>query len=299
MTGPDRLTCDEVRDLAPMFVTLALDEDEMAAVRDHLATCAEPHPELAELGEAATALLGTVEPAEPSSGLRERLLAAAAADRAEGRHPAVTAMSAPGVASPSSPPFASIERPAPTVVATPTGPVASPVPVVSLDAERRRRRPGPGWLLAAAAVIVAIALGGWNLALQRDLSAAQAYRDGVNAALQAAGRPGSAAALLAGTDGSVSGLGVVAADGTVYLAMRGLAATSGSQVYTTWSIGADGKPISLGDFRVGSDGVAVVTTRGPGAAAGAVLALTLEPLGGAQAPAGPIVAKGVTAGAAG
>ncbi len=299
MIAPGRLSCDEVRDLAPLFVTLALDVDEMGAVRDHLVTCAHPHPELAELGEAATVLLETVEPAEPSAGLRERLMAAAAADLAEGRHPARPSSTVSAVA----PPLATIERPAPTVVVTPVGPAvlpaAPPAPVLSIDAERRRRRPGPGWLLAAAAVIVAIALGGWNLALQRDLTSAQAYRDGVNAALQAAGQPGSVAALLAGGDGSVSGLGVVAADGTVNLAMRGLTATSGSQVYTTWSIGADGKPISLGDFRVGSDGVAVVSTKGPAAAAGAVLALTLEPLGGAQAPAGPIVAKGVTARASG
>jgi anti-sigma-K factor RskA len=97
----------------------------------------------------------------------------------------------------------------------------------------------------------------------------------------------------------VSGLGVVAADGTVTLAMRGLAPTTGSQVYSAWSIGADGKPVSLGDFTVGSDGIAVVATKGPAAAPGAVLALTLEPVGGARAPSGPIVAKGVTAGAAG
>ena len=50
------LTCDEVRDLAAPFVLGALDADEQGAVREHLATCAEPHPEFAELGSVVPAL---------------------------------------------------------------------------------------------------------------------------------------------------------------------------------------------------------------------------------------------------
>ncbi len=65
MTDRPNLTCDEVRDLAPLFVTGALDEDEMDAVREHIADCDDQHVEIAELGEAATALLESAEPAEP------------------------------------------------------------------------------------------------------------------------------------------------------------------------------------------------------------------------------------------
>ena len=50
MSAPRILTCDEVRDLAPLFVLDALDPVEMAAVREHLATCTEAHEELVELG---------------------------------------------------------------------------------------------------------------------------------------------------------------------------------------------------------------------------------------------------------
>ena len=53
MTDPRRpaeLSHDEVVDLAASFVLGALDEDEMAAVRAHLASCAESHAEFDELG---------------------------------------------------------------------------------------------------------------------------------------------------------------------------------------------------------------------------------------------------------
>ncbi len=57
------ITCDHVRELASGFVLGALEPDEMAAVRDHLDSCREPHPELAELGGILPYLAVTPEPA--------------------------------------------------------------------------------------------------------------------------------------------------------------------------------------------------------------------------------------------
>ena len=94
MSDRRTLTCDEIRDLAPLFVTGALDPDEMDAVREHLAGCDDAHAELLELGEAATSLLETVEPADPPAELKSRLLAAAAADLESGRHPSTAAPAA-------------------------------------------------------------------------------------------------------------------------------------------------------------------------------------------------------------
>ena len=165
---------------------------------------------------------------------------------------------------------------------------------MSLDAARSRRGGRLGWLLAAAAVIAVIALGGWNIALRGDLSAAQAYRTGVDQALALAAQPGSVTAFLTAEDGSVSGFSVVGQDGTTKLAVRGLPPTTGAQVYTAWSIEGDAAPVAMGDFTVGSDGVAVATAKAPDATPGAVIALTLEPNGGNQAPMGPVVASGVT-----
>ncbi len=266
MTAHRDLTCDEIRDLAPLFVTGALDPDEMDAVREHLAGCDDAHAELLELGEAATALLETTEPVEPPAALKPRLMAAAAADLAEGRHPASTVGAAPG----------SVAR------------------LVAIDPARERRRSRAGWLLAAAAVIVAVVLGGWNVALRQDLSSAQAYRNGVEQALDLAAQSGSVTALIRADDGSASGFGVIAADGTAKLAMRGMAPTTGSEVYTAWSIEQGAAPVSMGDFTVGSDGIAIATAHAPSATPGAVLALTLEPNAGNTAPKGPVVASGVT-----
>jgi hypothetical protein len=280
VTDPTRLTCDEVRDFAPLFVTGALDPDESAAVHDHLATCPEPHPEIAQLGEAATALLETVEPVAPPAALKGRLLAAAAADLESGVHPAARRVT-PAV------PAISTDSAGPAVA-------APPEPPIDLASERTRRRPRLAWLVAVAAVIAVVALGASNIALRRDLDQAQAYQHGVDQALALAGQPGSVTALLAGEDGTAAGIAVIGSDGTTRITMRGLPATSGSQVYTAWSIEGDAAPVAVGDFTVGADGLATATGNAPSPTPGAVVAITLEPVAGATAPAGPIVAAGTT-----
>jgi hypothetical protein len=269
MTTRPTLTCDEVRDLAPLFAVDALDTDEMAAVREHLADCPDAHEELLAFGEAATALLETVEPVAPPPALRGRLLDAAEADLHSGDHPASTATFPPGSIAP-------LTRVAP----------------VDLAAERARRRSRLGWLVAVAAVIGVIALGAWNVALRQDLSAAQAYQQGVDQALALATQPDSVTAILASEDGSSSGLAVIGADGTTRITVRGLAPTSGSQVYTAWAIDGDAAPVALGDLTVGSDGLATAAVTSPTSAPGAVIALTLEPVPGATVAAGPLVVAG-------
>ena len=220
MSDRTTLTCDEIRDLAPLFVTGALDPDEMDAVREHLAGCDDAHAELLELGEAATSLLETVEPADPPAALKSRLLAAAEADLAAGRHPSTAASAA----------AASRPRPGepPQARHRADAPVTSATPVVDLAAERTRRRSRFAWVLAAAAVIVAVALGGWNIALNNQLSSAQAYRSGVEQALDLAAQPGQRdRADPRRRRARRRGFGVIGADGTVKLAMRGMPADHG------------------------------------------------------------------------
>ena len=170
---------------------------------------------------------------------------------------------------------------------------AAPAPI-DLAAERKRRGSRLAWVLAAAAVIAAVALGAWNVSLRQDLSSAQAYRNGVEQALDLAARPGSVTALIRPDVGTGSGFGVIGADGTARLALRGMAPTTGTQVYTAWSIAEGAAPVSMGDFSVGADGIALANARAPEAAPGLVMAITLEPNAGNQAPAGPVVSSGVT-----
>lgn len=278
MTTRPTPTCDEVRDLAPLFAVDALDADEMQAVREHLAGCPDAHDELLAFGEASSALLATVEPVAPPPALKARLLAAAAADLESGAHPASRAIGSPAPV-------------APAPLPVPEAPVSAPV---DLAAERARRRSRLGWLVAVAAVIGVIALGAWNVTLRQDLGAAQAYQQGVDQALQLATQAGSVTAILASEDGSSSGLAVVGADGTTRITARGLEPTSGSQVYTAWAIEGDAAPVALGDFTVGADGLATATVTSPNADPGAVVALTLEPEAGNTAPEGPVVAAGTT-----
>ena len=172
------------------------------------------------------------------------------------------------------------------------------------DGRGNGRPAGPGsstgtWLLGIAAVLVIAVLGGWNLLLQNDLSAARSYEQNVAAVLDAAAQPGSLTAVLAGEGGTGAGLAAVDSAGNVALAIRNLAPTSGAAVYEAWVIASDGVPVPLGGFQVGKDGTASFRASGLPTASGIVLALTLEPGPGATTPTLPIVSKGVATAAAG
>ena len=80
--------CADVDALAGALALGAVDADELRAAREHLATCPEPHAELRSLIGADAALAASVDPIQPSAGLRDRLMATVAEvpqDRAEPR----------------------------------------------------------------------------------------------------------------------------------------------------------------------------------------------------------------------
>ncbi len=260
------LTCAEVLDLAPAFVLGALEEPEMAAMRAHLATCPEAHAEVTEFGGVAPYLAESLEPVVPPAGLKSRIVAAVEVERGDRLH-----------------------------AAAPVAPAPAELARTGLGSDRRTAwRPLLGFAFAAAAVLTIAVLGAWNLTLQRDVSELTAYREGVVAVLDAAAAPGSQLALLAADEVSgPHGLAALRSDGTVVLAMRDLAPTTGSQVYETWVIAGTGAPVPVGGFTVGPNGTATFTSRaGPGGP-GAVVALTLEPGPSATTPTLPIVSKGV------
>ena len=263
------MTCDDIRDLAAGFVLDALEPDEMDAVRAHLASCDDAHGEIAELASALPALAASAPVMEPSAGLGARIRAAAAADLA------ADVPSAPASPSP--------------LVAVP--PAVAPAAVTPIPA---RRRPGLlSSVLGIAAVLAIVVLGGWNVALQNQLSDAQAYEQSVAAVLEVGGQPGALTAVLtAEGGGGASGLAAVSAGGEVTLAMQSMAPTTGTQVYEAWMIAGEDAPVALGGFQVDSSGTASFEGGGLPTDPGIVLALTLEPGPGATAPTGPIVASG-------
>jgi anti-sigma-K factor RskA len=265
------LTCSEAAELAPAFVLGALEATESDAVRLHLADCPELHAEMAELGSVVPALFASVEPVAPPAGLKDRILAAAAADLEAAR-----AAAAPRAAAPSAAP-----------------PVAVEQPRRGWDLGNLFRR--PVWAaVSAAALIAAIALGAWNAQLRDQLAGLEAYRTGVVEVLDRAARPGAQLAVLADASGAggPSGLAAVAADGSVALVMRDLKPTTGTQVYEAWLIGGDGVPVPIGHFLVAGSGSAAFTTSHQAMGEGVVVALTLEPGPGAKTPTMPIIAAG-------
>ena len=282
MTRPTRpdLSCDEVRELAASFVLGALDSDEADAVRAHLASCADAHVEMAELGSVLPVLAESVPVVEPPAALKGRILAAAAAE-----------LETRGAGAPA--PATAVPEAAPSAAPT-------PFPTAGQRAERTTDRTGiAAWTMRIAAVLAIALLGGWGLLLQNQLESAQSYEQSVAAVLDVAGQPGSLTAVLTpdGGDGP-AGLAAIASDGTVSIAMSELPATSGNQVYEAWVIGSDGVPKALGGFQVGETGIAYFEGGGLPTEEGIVLALTLEPGPGATAPSSPPVSLG-TAVAAG
>lgn len=296
MTRPTRpdLSCDDVRELAASFVLGALDADEAEAVRAHLASCADPHIEMTELGSMLSVLVESVPVVEPPAALKGRIMAAAAAEletRGVGTEGAPAAQ----------PPIAPVGPLTPDAAA-PAAPSAAPTafPTAAEREQRAADRSGiAAWTMRIAAVLAIALLGGWGLLLQNQLDSARSYEQSIAAVLQVAGQPGALTAVLTpeGGDGP-AGLAAVANDGTVRIAMRDLPATSGNQVYEAWVIGSDGVPKALGGFRVGETGIAYFEGGGLPTQEGIVLALTLEPGPGATAPSSTPVSLG-TAVAAG
>ena len=272
------MTCEQARDLAAGYVLGALERAEEEAVRDHLATCDQLHPEFETLGGVVPALVEAegLEMVEPPAGLRERIMAAAAADLAER-----TSRAGADV------------RPAP--VAFPSA--AERTARSERTRAERTRASRFDWALRIAAVIAVVAVGAWGMGLRGQLDAAQRFDRAVAAVLDVAAKPGSQAVILAPAEGQRgAGIAAVAADGTTTLAMRDLPATSGGQVYTAWVIVGESAPVSVGDFSVDANGIASFTSRPAETPAGALIALTLEPNAGNTAPKGTIVSTGVAPG---
>jgi anti-sigma factor RsiW len=274
-----RMSHDEAIELAAAYVLGALEPSEEAAVRDHLATCELEHPEFAELGGVVPALLEDVELVEPPAGLRDRIMAAAAADLAERTRTAPAA-----------------ERTSPSPSADRTQPIAFP----SADQRELRLRArirAFDWAVRIAAVVAIVVAGAWGLGLQSQLDAARQYNQQVAAVIKAAGEAGAQTVILKpGENQTANGIAAIRSDGSVVLAMRDLKPTSGTQVYETWVISGDNAPVPVGGFAVGSNGQAAFTTRPSPAPPGATIALTLEAQAGAKTPTLPIVSLGTGVG---
>ena len=296
------LSCDEVDELAGLYVLDALEPAEEDAVRSHLATCGKPHADFAAVGSVVPALLATIQPVEPPAELRAQVLATIAAT------PQVADATALPRATPAAPPAP--VAPAPVAPApAPVAPVAPapagvrPAGPISLPAERERRaaRFGRTWqtVVAAAAVLLIVVLGATTFAFQRQAADAEARANTLSAAIAASLDPNSSTASLRGSGVAAAAAGFAAfpPSGGGYLVIRGLPDVPAGKTYEAWFL-AGTTPYPSVLLTVGSDGLAVVKDLAmvPGADA---MALTVEPAGGSQAPTStPIVVGKMQAGPA-
>jgi anti-sigma-K factor RskA len=257
------LTCAEAEEMAALCVLDVLTPEEAAPVHAHLAACGEPHTDIQRAAEAAGALGSSVEPVPPPVELRDRLMTALAdTPQVPDRVVDDAATTGPGVVVP-------FERPSRT---------ARPSRVV--------------WIGLAAAAVIALLLGGWNLSLQRQLSDSDQQLAVVRQALLAAADPTSRVATLTGTDAApgASGIAVVPASGTGYLVLRDLPALPVDQVYQAWYL-AGGVPTSAGVMDPSTSGLTVMAGLQPVAGTDTI-ALTIEPTGGLVQPTGAVVVAG-------
>lgn len=287
MTERLPIDCDATRDQAPWFVLGALDAETASAIREHLATCPEPHEEYAELGGVVPYLAVLPDQVDPPEALKARILGAAAADvRAQRRDDAaaerlVSRMGTGVPAQAATPPVAAVE-----------GMTAEPAPLVALAEVRAARRPYLTWVLQTAAVVAIVALVAWNLALQGDVSTARERADELRGLVAAAAASGARAAHLAGQEGApaAAGLAVFPSRGSGYLLVQGLAPAPSGRTYEAWYI-VGSTPRRAGTFDVGSDGLAILSGLQPNGPV-EVVAVTQEPAGGSDQPTTPVLVLG-------
>ncbi len=241
------------RDLLGAFALGAVDAEEAATVREHLATCAECQAEIAGLWAAVDSLPDMVEPMDPPPALRDRIAAAIMAEPASAPP---TPATAPAPAAPM-----------PTRAITPVEPISEPV-----------RRPASFWSratpwAAAAAILLVLSAGllVWNLRLQEQVRQAAA--------------PVAETIALAPTDVAPEASGEVTyhADEDLFIVdVRDLPPLEADQVYEVWLIGANGAE-PAGVFDQPTDQHAIVADRDQYE----TLAITAEP-----GPLGTEVATG-------
>jgi anti-sigma factor RsiW len=213
-----------IDELGAAAVLGALEPDELAAVREHLASCPEPHDEVRALVGVDQVLAMSLEPESPSPQLRDRLMA-------------------------------SIES-APQEHAR-AG--AEPVePAREAEAVPSVRRGWLDWLspqvarpLALAAMVAVIAVGGWALALQGQL----ADRDRALRSVADAIAVGDVAFRVQGPAGRGYVVDTPGPGGALVVA--DVSSLEPNQLYELWLIGAEG-PVAVGIFRPTGEELAVV-----------------------------------------
>ncbi len=254
------MNCAAVRELAPGFVLGALDRADMAAVRDHLAACDQPHPEVRELGGVVSYIGDTLVPIEPSAGLRASVIAAARADL-EGRKAAPATNGVPKL---------TVVPPAPRSRVVPLAAIRNPLP-----------RRAATWMARIAAAVVIVALTGTAITLLNNQPTKYNGPDG----------PISRYVVLTPSDGNTGGgLAALMESGNLQVSVYGLAPTTGDQAYMVW-VSVDGANAKAAGWFTG-DSIRNVELDGLNPSSSIWVYVCREPNSRVTKPTGPIVVSG-------
>jgi anti-sigma-K factor RskA len=211
-----------VDELGAAYVLGALDVEEARAVAAHLASCDEPHTELRAALGADEVLAMSLDPIQPSTALRDRVMA-------------------------------SIERAPQERTSAARSAVTRPY------AAQTARRGWLDWLspqvarpLAVAAVVAALVVGAWGVSLQSQL----AQRDRALRAVASAIAAGETAFRVEGDAGR--GYVVETPGQGAALVVANLGALQADQLYELWLLDAAGTPVAVGTFRPEGSEIQVV-----------------------------------------
>lgn len=289
---PDDLHDDELEELAAGYALQALDADDEARFRAHLAGCLRCRTLVADYATVAAALPEVLEEIEASPTVRQRVLGMAEQDAGAAR--------------------------------------AEPVPLRQGQGHRRPdaaasppARPGlpARWAVPLAALFaVTFGFGAWTYRLQqqlteqaavveaqrRDLAERTAALETQRAELAdqtavvetqrqalAAVAGGGRQWTVAGTDAAPEAGGVLVQghdDPRPFLLVRDLPELPPQQAYQAWVI-VNGTPVEAGLFDSPKAGPAIARLERPLGGANTV-AVSVEPAGGSRSPTGPIVMAG-------
>lgn len=248
---------EHVGDLIDLYALGALEPEEQAAVDRHLHDCAECHALLADSRRVVDLLAWSPEQRTPPPDLQRKVR-----QRIE-----------------------QIQR---------ARPAASP----------QRRRGFPAWTrsffsprngLLAAALALALALAGWNLALQRQITAvtAQVQRSQqLISVLRGAGVQVVTLEPQPAAPNAWASMVINPAGTDAYLVADGLPQLPAGKAYQLWLVRGDNTRANGGLFRVDERGAATLPVRAPARLSTYVrCGITIEPESGSPGPTGPSVLR--------
>jgi anti-sigma-K factor RskA len=239
---------NDLHSLASDYAVGSLPSSDTSEFETHLATCPECREEVAEMRDIAVQLSEAIA-TDPPPSLRAAVLAQ----------------------------IAHLPQTAPPSTETTVAPPAATQPSNVVPFRRRSRATWATGLVAAAALVAAVALGGWAIHSRNQAHDATAMNQELTQLLSAPDVRTASGSFTTAGSGTVI---VSPSEGQALLVAKDLPALPSGKVYEAWTLKKHTLP--AGTFAAGGSQTVLDL---PGTALGAsAVAVTVEPSGGSQQP---------------